>query len=114
MDYAKHFWSDDASAAIHESYYKNAIPKPELERLELAENYQTEALALFRALVDENYAGIIYCKCDLGRIQIERGKFDEAQNNFQFCNRKKNFSSDENYVKQIERYALKLEKGLNK
>ncbi|MGI8670825.1 MAG: protein kinase domain-containing protein [Aridibacter sp.] len=114
LDYAIPLYSNTESMEVHESYYKNAIPKPAVGRLELAENYQTEALTLFRAALPENHSSIITCKCDLAKIQIEQKKFGEAQKNFQFCIQFKNLERSEKYTKEVDEYAVRLEKGLNK
>ncbi len=115
MNYASRLAGDDRKE-VHELYYKNAIPKPVVEKTALAENYLTEALALLRAAYPEEHSSVVIGKCSLGIIQIERGKFDEAQKNFPFCRQYEKIEKSKNAesIKQNDRYAKRLEKGLQK
>lgn len=108
------FLSIDYTKEFHEVYYKNAIPKPVVGRLELAENYYIEALPLFRAAYPEEHTTIISYKCELSFIQIERGKFAEAQKNFPFCRQYEKFYKDSKMMEVNNKYAERLEKNLQK
>lgn len=92
-----------------EIYFRNALPAPQTDRLALAESYLTESNKIFLNHYPEDNGVVIRGKCHLAMVQTERGNFEQANRNFTFC-RKGNFS--ERTIKEIDKYAEMLEKGL--
>lgn len=115
VNYANRLWTKNKEDS-GEIYYQNAIPKPVVVKLALAENYYIEANAHFRTAYSENHPTIVTCKCYLSKVQIELEKFNEAQKNFPFCRQYEKFvkPKDLAFIASNDGYAERLEKGLQK
>lgn len=112
--YKSRLYSEAYGNETHEDYYRNALPKPTVERMELAENYAIEALSIFQTHYPDDSYAIDYAQCDLARIQINRAKFIEADNNFKACDRHITPKASYKTKKSYENYKRKLQDGLSR
>lgn len=113
--YAVRMAEIEFSREISDAYFRNAIPKPKIGRLELAEKMILEAAQLFQE-TGIFKMDVIISRCKAGLYQIDLGKFEEAKANFPSCKEHEKLlpKAETKNRKLYAEYAEKLEKALQK